>query len=331
MYDENQLVKIRWNNTNRELYESKGYVYTKRYDTFEVMAKDLSTKSKAKIKVLCDYCGREYETPFSQIIIGRKSIPKDCCSHCTGKKSSEISFLKRSANKFQLARQICNDKGYVLITKENEYINSKMNIIFDCPKHGLQTMILDNLVNGHECIECSYEKRFNEKRHSPHYIKSIIDNCGNTLLNPEDYQNAHETNLKIQCKCGNTFTTSWSNYIKAGVRQCSKCSNKESKAEKFIREFLEKHNINFVQEMRFTNCRDIKPLPFDFYLPDKNTIIEFDGIHHYKKLDKWGNFEDTVKHDNIKNSFCKQNGISLIRIPYFEYKNLENILTAAIL
>lgn len=64
MFDENQIVQVRWNNSNREWYESKGYIFTKRNELFDVKAKDLSPRSKTKIRAICDYCGENYETCF---------------------------------------------------------------------------------------------------------------------------------------------------------------------------------------------------------------------------------------------------------------------------
>lgn len=60
-------------------------------------------------------------------------------------------------------------------------------------------------------------------------------------------------------------------------------------------------------------------LPFDFYLYDKNIIIEYDGLHHFEPVKGWGGeekFKITQENDEIKNTYCKNNNITLIRIPY---------------
>ena len=89
---------------------------------------------------------------------------------------------------------------------------------------------------------------------------------------------------------------------------------------------MELNKIEFIQEKRFVDCRDKKPLPFDFYLPQYNLIIEFDGRHHFEEKGR-GNHEITVKHDEIKNQYCKDNDINLLRIPYWEGSNIENIIS----
>ena len=74
--------------------------------------------------------------------------------------------------------------------------------------------------------------------------------------------------------------------------------------------------ITIVRQKRFDDCRDQIPLPFDFYLPDLNLIIEADGSQHYKDTSKYRHFDDPTNHDFIKNDFCLKNKIYLLRIRY---------------
>ena len=77
-----------------------------------------------------------------------------------------------------------------------------------------------------------------------------------------------------------------------------------------------------------------KTLPFDFYIPDLNICIEYDGEQHFEPVDFGGKgkeyaekrFKAQQKRDNIKTEYCKNNNIKLIRIPYWEFDNVENIL-----
>lgn len=64
---------------------------------------------------------------------------------------------------------------------------------------------------------------------------------------------------------------------------------------------------------------------FDFYLPEYNTCIEYDGIQHYK-VTGWQTEErlaDTKYKDSTKNSYCIENNITLIRIPYTHYDDIN--------
>lgn len=95
-------------------------------------------------------------------------------------------------------------------------------------------------------------------------------------------------------------------------------NEKMSGGEKRIEKYLKRKNINFVWQKRFKDCRDKMPLPFDFYVPKYNLIIEFDGEQHYKETKKFGreSFEITQKHDIIKNKYCLDNNINLLRLTF---------------
>ena len=69
---------------------------------------------------------------------------------------------------------------------------------------------------------------------------------------------------------------------------------------------------------------------FDFYLPNFNLCIEYDGLQHFKSVKYWGGiegFKKLKKHDKIKNKFCKSNNIKLLRIKYTKFNKIEEILT----
>ena len=109
---------------------------------------------------------------------------------------------------------------------------------------------------------------------------------------------------------------------------CWKC--KESKGEKIIGKFLINNHIKYERQYKFNNCRNIIPLSFDFYLSNYNTCVEFDGIQHFKSIEYWGgikNLNYIKKCDKIKNDYCKNNNIKLIRIRYNEniIDKLKNI------
>jgi very-short-patch-repair endonuclease len=116
------------------------------------------------------------------------------------------------------------------------------------------------------------------------------------------------------------------NHHKKGVG-CPSCN--ESKGEKIIASFLKKNKINFDRQKKFTNCKNIYELPFDFYIPSKRICIEFDGKQHFEPLTIFGGlkaFEKLKINDSIKNNFCEDNYINLIRIKYTEINKIEEIL-----
>lgn len=108
---------------------------------------------------------------------------------------------------------------------------------------------------------------------------------------------------------------------------CPKCNN--SIGELMIENFLLRNNINFIEQYKFDDCFNKSKLPFDFYLPDFNICIEYDGEFHYKDFG-FNDLEYQKNNDNIKNNFCEKTNIKLIRIPYTERNNINKILSSEI-
>jgi very-short-patch-repair endonuclease len=190
-------------------------------------------------------------------------------------------------------------------------------------------MSLYNILKGHKCIECSYEERGKNCRNSFDYVENVINGInGNKLLNKEDYVGSKVRNLKVLCgKCKkHIFLVSFGDYCNVHVNQCRSCSSRESVGEKKIADYLDGCNIAYIREKKFDNCKDKRPLPFDFYIPKYNLVIEFDGQHHY--YDVWGknHFDKTQRHDKIKNGFCEENNIHLLRIPYWDGHNVNKLI-----
>ena len=106
---------------------------------------------------------------------------------------------------------------------------------------------------------------------------------------------------------------------------CPLCN--ESIGNNKIRMFLINNNIDFETEETFDDCEYIKQLRFDFYIQQYNLCIEFDGEQHFEKVNWTGKMTDEEMEENlklnqfrdqIKNDYCKKNGINLLRIRYDE-------------
>ena len=79
------------------------------------------------------------------------------------------------------------------------------------------------------------------------------------------------------------------------------------------------NNIKYERQKKFTECKNIRKLSFDFYLPNYNIIIEYDGIQHFEIIDYWlgsDGLKDRIFRDNIKTDYCLNNNIKLLRIKY---------------
>lgn len=125
---------------------------------------------------------------------------------------------------------------------------------------------------------------------------------------------------ECQCDCGNITHVPLGQLTRKHTLSCG-CRHK-SKWEMFISEFLNGLNIDYVTQKRFDDCKNKKgtdTLPFDFYIPFYNIVIEYDGEHHFKPIKGWGGeekFITTQQNDCIKNDYCKLNNITLLRLPY---------------
>jgi very-short-patch-repair endonuclease len=93
--------------------------------------------------------------------------------------------------------------------------------------------------------------------------------------------------------------------------------------------YLEELGIKYIRQYSFETCRYINRLSFDFYLPELNTCIEFDGIQHFKPVSIFGgdkSFELSKQRDKCKNDWCYENKVNLIRIRWDQIDKIKFIL-----
>ena len=219
--------------------------------------------------------------------------------------------------------EIGNQYGNLtVISKAEEKINN--HIAWNCQCKCGNTIIVSGskLRNGEKtcCPLCS--KRQME-----------IDETNNIygdlkVLEKVSINSNRQTVWKCQCSCGNICNATGVELRKGDKTHCG-CKKILSKGAEKIKNLLSQNNINFLQEKTFENCRfpDTNSLArFDFYLPDYNILIEYDGEQHFfytnHSWDTKEHFEYTKKHDQYKTNWCKENNIKLIRIPYYDYKQI---------
>ena len=268
-----------------------------------------------KIKYICPIHG-EQETTYDYIVNGKHGCP-EC-----GKVQSGIN---QRIQKDELI-QIFNEKGATLLNPEGYkemHIKNLRVLCAKCKEEFITSLNLFLTSTG-LCSSCGYKHVGEMLRLTPDEVERTINAVNNnTLLNKEEYINAKEANLRIRCSCGEEFTTSLVNYKYSKVNRCKSCSKRESSGELAIRRVLEKYNISYTPEYKFQDCRDILPLPFDFYIHDNGSCIEFDGQQHFLPIYGEDSLLKTQKHDAIKTQYCLNNNISLLRIPYYEGHLIE--------
>lgn len=130
-----------------------------------------------------------------------------------------------------------------------------------------------------------------------------------------------------KCDCGKTKDVSNSDLKSGKVKSCG-CNY--SKGEAQVEQCLKELNIQYISQYTFKDCLTDKKclLRFDFYLPDYNCCIEYDGEQHFKyRKTGWNteeHFKETQLRDSIKNKYCKNNNIKMIRIPYTDFNKISS-------
>lgn len=263
--------------------------------------------SRNKVKIICKIHGIFEQLAYNHL------LGKECnmCKPNFGEKLTKLDFIKKSNNihKFEYDYSLVN------------YINNKSKVKIICKKHGIFEQEPRSHLSGMKCATCQGNKKLTKL--------DFIERSSVLFNNKYDYSlseiDGTKSKTKIICPKHGEFEQVVDSHLRG--HGCSSCN--ESKGEKIISWFLDKNNIRYEKQKMFDKCRDIRRLKFDFYIPDINTCIEFDGKHHFEKIE-FGQkkLEDTIKKDKIKNIFCLENKIGLIRISYEQniIEELEKIL-----
>lgn len=188
-------------------------------------------------------------------------------------------------------------------------------------------------VNSHSLITgntkscgCLFKQHLN-KMHRDNIINLSQQRFGKLIaLEPTDERCGSSVIWKCKCDCGNICYVS---SIHLKDNSTISCGCALSRGEALIQKILSELNISFTPQYTFKDCINPKTnflLKFDFYLPDYNCCIEYDGEQHFRALGGWSTEEhlkETQYRDNIKNQYCKKNNIKLIRIPYTDYNKMN--------
>lgn len=205
-----------------------------------------------------------------------------------------------------------------------EYVNTKTKIGIKHNKCGYYwEMAPGGFLSGNRCPRCAGNFKLNTKEFAER-VDSLTNNeyelIGEYVKSIEKVQMKHK-------KCGTLFEITPNQFTNGG--RCPSCSR--SLGELKVESFLKINKIDFQPQYRFNDCRNKKPLPFDFALFEEEELlclVEYHGKQHYEPIDYFGGekeYRKRVKLDGIKEKYCEQNKIPLIVIPYYE-EGTENYL-----
>lgn len=133
------------------------------------------------------------------------------------------------------------------------------------------------------------------------------------------YTRYHDKVLAKHKKCGTKFEIT-PNSLLNGYHQCPYCNKRFSGHEIRMSKILDKYDYDYITQFTFEKCRDKKVLPFDFAIMDNKNVkflLEVDGRQHFEPVLDFGGekqFKNIKKKDKIREEFCKENNITLIRI-----------------
>jgi len=276
-------------------------IYQKLKSRFPNYLFDMSsyTNTHCKIPVICDK-GHKSNQLVKNLLSGHG------CNICGTDRSSE----KQKSNFSEVLKKFKNKHGNKYDYSEFEYKNNRTDSTIICPEHGPFKQSSYTHIKGHGCPSCSKNRKLT--------TQSFISKSKELHNNKYDYTKVDYKNMKtpviIICPKHGEFLQVPMTHI-GQISGCPKCN--ESLGERLIANFLDKNEIKYVSQKKFDGCVNKSSLIFDFFLPDYNCCIEFNGIQHYYPVNIFGgdeSFKITKLRDKIKYDFCAENNILLIVI-----------------
>jgi hypothetical protein len=267
--------------------------------------------NKEKVEIICKEHGSFFMKPNAHI------NQKHGCYRCSRKYNDKETFIESSLKIF----------GDLYDYSKVEYIDCRTKLEIVCKEHVSFFMRPKEHINQKQgCPKCGKISMSNKHRKDRDLlINQFIELNGDLYdYSKVEYKN-NNTKVEIICKKHGSFLQTPKSHLRGDG--CPKCNI--SSGERKILSYLENLGIEYSYNHTFEKCKYKLPLPFDFFIPSYNLCIEFDGEQHYKPIEHFGgdnNFKKQIKRDQIKDKYCNDNKISLIRISYLNQNEISKIL-----
>lgn len=280
-----------------------------RFGRLVVLERAENKNGRVRWKCKCD-CGNEITTSSGCLRSGdsqscgclNSDILKSRCINLVGKKFNRWTVLERAENHGYIAHWKCQ---------------------CDCGNIGYVSS--GNLTSGQSkscgCLNNELIIERNIKRFEQDSL--VGQKFGKlTVIRRTDERDNGMVVYECQCDCGN-ITKARSSRLVDGSKQSCGCLN--SKGEEKIAKILSDNNISYESQKTFDDCRNPKTnacFRFDFFI-NNSYLIEYDGLQHFKDC-RFGHSDlyERQEHDRLKDEYCKEHNIPLIRIPYTKYDTL---------
>jgi very-short-patch-repair endonuclease len=344
-------------NIKYSIGEIKDKLYKIHGDKYDFIFGDDVIDTRSKIKIKCNHGIKELQI--------RSLLQGQGCISCKGKKWTEFdlkNYLIKIHSELvyedgfmngQFLKVVCKEHGDFNIKKDRhlsgqgcpkcskrkkydqtffiDSISKKFNnlsydncifisfnkkVIITCTKHGDFETYPSYLLNGNGCKICRNENNSHSKEY---FLQKCLERHPEIDHSILEY-NGVDNNIKLICKKHGIFEQKAGYYLNYS-KGCKYCN--ETKGEKQIRIYLENNNLKYKQQ--YKNHGFI----FDFYIPDYNTYIEFNGRQHYEPIEFFGgvkSYNKQLSKDKLKDQILKNENIKLIKIGYWQINKVDYIL-----
>lgn len=273
------------------------------------------TGASNRIKVKCNKCGNEWN------VIANSLIQGSGCNKCKPifNKITHDEFMQKLDNKGIL------EKIEILST----YKTVKDRIKCKCKICGhIWNPMADYILRGNGCPKCGVLKRSSQRKYTNEQFLSKLHENNMNIRVLSQYVDSY-TKVKCQCeKCGNIWKAR-ANHLLSG-HGCPIC--KSSLGEKKIFNYLTKNNVLFIHQKTFGGLLGLYGglLPYDFYLPNQNLLIEYQGQFHdgtvSGDLQSEKEYKLRQEYDKRKREYARKRNIRLLEIWYYDFDNILKII-----
>lgn len=264
-------------------------------------------KASGPLVYKCLDCGKIYTKKKANKLYENKTL----CSKCyTGKTSILRERFLNSLEK--------ND--FELLDNPNKALTQKFHI--KCLKCGKEFDY--RIQQNSDDMSC----RFCGKNGYPVSEEEFMERVKNVTKDFKILEYKKITSkIVVKHKCGYVFSCLPMNFLKG--QNCPKCKPKRSKGEQKIYDWLVKNKIVFTEQQKF---EELGNLSYDFFLPEHNLLIEYQGEQHLHPIKYFGGeekFKVQKDHDEKKTSFANKNGYTLLEIFYYDFNKICEILESS--
>lgn len=279
------------------------------------------TKAIDHIEVECLICGKHWNPTPNKLLIGR-GCP-DCANRIRGSK------IRKSHEDFVNDVKEINTNIIVL----SHYVKSTVKVDLECSIcHHKWSSFPYNILSGRGCPKCKNTSTGNRCRKSQELFVREIKEINPDIKIIGDYK-GRTKEIEVKClKCGRTWNVLPPVLLRGG--SCSSCCS--SYGEQKIEKYLIDHDYPFESQKTFDSLLGLggRLLRYDFYLPDQNLLIEFQGRQHEMPVDFSGDdekgaenrFDIQTEHDKRKRNYAQKNNINLLEIWHYDFDNIDTIL-----